>query len=248
MLEDDANPLVECLKWRDPYEGTFWLKRLPAGLVRMKTVEPASETAAPQVTVSSPPPTNGLSAGPDTSESPLGPLLPFHQDDEDLLLNVMIKRQSGTGLGFKLTPAYLLQMCIAYCSLNECELVVSHMVLTTVTADAALKRLLGKIVAQIKTAVDERPEPDMLLFWASNSLKLLATLGKDQRVNDLFAKTHKPDLEKIILRTLSGLTECKTTGKELPAELAEYVLQWWLTLVLTVAVDNLGRRTMSSRP
>jgi len=50
-------------------------------------------------------------------DSALGPLLPYEEADEDLLLNVMIKRQTDT-LGFKLTPAYLLQMCIAYCSLN----------------------------------------------------------------------------------------------------------------------------------
>ena len=43
----------------------------------------------------------------------LGPMLPFNPDDEDLLLSVMITRQSGSGLGFKLTPSYLLQMCIS---------------------------------------------------------------------------------------------------------------------------------------
>ena len=45
----------------------------------------------------------------------LGPMLPYNEQDEELLLSVMITRQSGTGLGFKLTPSYLLQMCIAYC-------------------------------------------------------------------------------------------------------------------------------------
>jgi len=35
MLEDDANPIVESLKWRDPYQGTFWLKKLPQGLMRV---------------------------------------------------------------------------------------------------------------------------------------------------------------------------------------------------------------------
>ena len=159
----------------------------------------------------------------DMEVSPLGPLLPYHEADEDLLLNVMITRQvnvvccSGTAstrerererrehtyrdthththtdthvrssnsrppssdcgcgcgfvyvlfslcmqllhsattavvccaavvqsgnLGFKLTPAYLLQMCIAYRSLRD--------------GSPALRRLLTKISTHISTVVEVR--------------------------------------------------------------------------------------------
>ena len=42
-------------------------------------------------------------------------MLPYKESGEGLLLGVMITRQTGVGLGFKLTPAYLLQMCLSYC-------------------------------------------------------------------------------------------------------------------------------------
>jgi len=47
--------------------------------------------------------------------------------------------------------------------------------------DSALDRLLSKIVTQIGAVVDNAA-PSMLLFWASNSLKLLASLAKDKHV------------------------------------------------------------------
>lgn len=105
----------------------------------------------------------------DGMTSPLGPLLPYHEDDEELLLDVMISRQTGTGLGFKLTPAYLLQMCIAFCSLKQ--------------GPGSLERLLTKIASEIHKVVKNNPKnPKMLLFWASNTLKLMGSLLKDPGV------------------------------------------------------------------
>lgn len=111
----------------------------------------------------------GESSTDDDVTSPLGPLLPYHEDDEELLLDVMIARQTGTGLGFKLTPAYLLQMCIAFCSVKQ--------------GPASLERLLTKIAREIHKVVSSNPSnPDMLLFWASNTLKLMGSLLKDSGV------------------------------------------------------------------
>lgn len=52
----------------------------------------------------------------------------------------MSDAQSGSGLGFKLTPAYLLQMCIAFCSLKH--------------GTAALKKLLINIATEIKAVIE----------------------------------------------------------------------------------------------
>ena len=82
----------------------------------------------------------------------------------------MISRQSGSGLGFKLTPAYLLQMCVSYCAL--------HLGVT------ALRNLLSNIAVQISAVVAEHPlNPEMLLFWATNSIKLSNTLNKDAQIS-----------------------------------------------------------------
>ena len=63
--------------------------------------------------------------------------------------------QSGTGLGFKLTPAYLLQMCVSYCALHLGTL-SRVSVVTDYEGGSALRRLLGKIATQINGVVAVR--------------------------------------------------------------------------------------------
>ena len=47
----------------------------------------------------------------------------------------------------------------------------------TQLGETALYRLLGKIQNQIATVINTNPtQPDLLLFWITNGLKLLATL------------------------------------------------------------------------
>ncbi|EGD74975.1 hypothetical protein PTSG_12550 [Salpingoeca rosetta] len=139
--------------------------------------------------------------------SPLGPLLPYHEADEDLLLNVMITRQSGN-LGFKLTPAYLLQMCIAYRSLKD--------------GPGALRRLLTKIAAEINKVVRNNPDdPDMLLFWASNTLKLMGSLLKDASVFAVFTSCAKQLLEDTVSLALRGITRCAVEEDRKPYDLED---------------------------
>ena len=167
------------------------------------------------------------------------------QEDEDLLLSVMIARQSGTGLGFKLTPAYLLQMCIAYCSLHLgwCHLfshaLLSPSVITSqhdlsfprptdcqakqrcadcwaksrIKSTASLRQVhalnspapppppatapatatapaqsqsqfppdpaVDTVMSPPLTWQSNPTNPDMLLFWLCNTLKLAASLARD---------------------------------------------------------------------
>ena len=135
--------------------------------------------------------------------SPLGPLLPYHEDDEQLLLDVMIARQSGNTLGFKLTPAYLLQMCIAFCSLKQ--------------SPGSLERLLTKIATEIHQVVsNNQHNPQMLLFWASNTLKLMGALLKDPGVFAVFAECAKPLLDETVSIALQGITACAKQGNVAP--------------------------------
>ena len=155
--------------------------------------------------------------------SPLGPLLPYHEDDEQLLLDVMIARQSGNTLGFKLTPAYLLQMCIAFCSLKQ--------------GSGSLERLLTKIATEIHQVVSKnRENPQMLLFWASNTLKLMGALLKDPGVFAVFAECAKPLLDDTVAIALEGITACAKEGNLAP-DLAH--AKWTTPLELrSIIVDH----------
>eukprot|EP00053_Salpingoeca_punica_P012853 m.115525 g.115525 ORF g.115525 m.115525 type:complete len:809 (+) comp16051_c1_seq4:203-2629(+) len=260
MLDDDTSPIVRSLQWKDPSEGTFWLKKLPQGLVRVPTIKtPRPSTMnTPADTRASISAANGgvhksnanssttaavtsnnninnnahddsklnASAAPAAAEgrdssssaaagtgnesadraASLGPLLPYHPDDEELLLNVMITRQTGSGLGFKLTPAYLLHMCISYCALNF--------------GDQALQNLLKNVASQISAVISDHPSnPDMLLFWAANATKLSTTITKDAQIASVYNETAKPILESAIENALKLLRTCATAGMPMPQPL-----------------------------
>jgi hypothetical protein len=249
LLDDDTSPVVRSLQWKDPAEGTLWLKKLPAGLVRVSnnakprntsvaTAVPASKDAPSAAAViantnSSSSRTGGNSTSNGTSaagaadgkgaassnassvDTPnesadragiLGPLLPYHPDDEELLLNVMIARQSGSGLGFKLTPAYLLHMCISYCALNFGE--------------QSLQNLLKNIANQISLVISDNPSnPDMLLFWAANATKLSTTVTRDAQIDQVYQTCAKPALEAAIESALKLLKACAAAGMPLPPPL-----------------------------
>jgi len=114
MLDETHNPVSQSLLWQDPSEGTFSLKKLPKGLQRVgggPRAETAESTDSKEDTSNS----TGTESSSAFMDDVLGPLLPFSEDDEDLLLSVMVSRQSGSGLGFKLTPSYLLQVRLSRC-------------------------------------------------------------------------------------------------------------------------------------
>lgn len=236
MLSDDGSPIAMSLTWDDPSEGSFWLRKLPPGLVRVATrskgsldgpalaeaqaavkeaekqqqkIEPPASAAAPVDALKADTLTNTSNSSDHDQAADehnktqqndgLGPLLPYHQDDEDLLLSVMIARQSGTGLTFKLTPAYLLQMCIAYCALHRGE--------------AALTTLLKKIASQIHVVVAENPKnPEMLLFWACNAMKLMGTLVKDARTNSVYQAAMADEMNATVDFALKSIRTCAATG------------------------------------
>lgn len=279
LLDNGDSPLIASLRWRDPSEGAIWLQKLPAGLVRVNTVNTARTSAAAtpksmdmsrqssadvsatgpaaakaasaasllssgSTTASSLPVAAASHAAPAAAAAPAahaahaaapstpsgpsvvvsgpagsdasqpGPLLPYSPDDEDLLLSVMIARQSGTGLGFKLTPAYLLQMCISYCAMN--------------LGEASLQRLLNKVVVQINTVVVNNPQnPEMLFFWLCNSMKLTSTLSRDPAVSGVYNTTARAAFEATIETALKSLKSCAASGVPLPGALerAEWATQ-----------------------
>ena len=134
-------------------------------------------------------------------------MLPYNEEDEDLLLSVMITRQSGSGLGFKLTPAYLLQMCTTYCFLNKEE--------------ASLRRLLRKIDDLIaKTVSTNAATPAILLFWASNTMKLVAGFSADERLLGIYKDEVAESLQDTVRNALDAIMQCKRDNVILPAELA----------------------------
>eukprot|EP00051_Salpingoeca_urceolata_P027551 m.482014 g.482014 ORF g.482014 m.482014 type:complete len:690 (+) comp22406_c0_seq1:477-2546(+) len=203
MLQPDESPISMSVCFQDPNAGSFCLQKIPAGLVR---------ATAPR----QPKTLGGFDTGESTTdgdegseEGPLGPLLPYNADDEDLLLNVMIARQSGTGLGFKLTPAYLLQMCIAFAAKQ---------------GDDPLRRLLGKIAAQIRQVVQANPSvAELLLFWISNGIKLVSSVQKDTHVSAVFSESTKQHLDTTIDLALSNLRTCVQSGASLgPAISSEW--------------------------
>eukprot|EP00730_Choanoeca_flexa_P013050 TRINITY_DN4919_c0_g1_i1.p1 TRINITY_DN4919_c0_g1~~TRINITY_DN4919_c0_g1_i1.p1 ORF type:complete len:714 (+),score=177.96 TRINITY_DN4919_c0_g1_i1:166-2307(+) len=230
MLTDDQSPITLALHMADPAEASFVLRKLSPGLVRVSKSGDAtaatvtSDTTASQAVSASAVATpkdrrhsntsglvlQGLAGESSTDDEPtsrLGPLLPYHEDDEDLLLNVMITKQTGNGLGFKLTPAYLLQMCIAFCALKQ--------------GTTALKRLLGKIANLIEEAVQSNlGHPDLLLFWASNSLKLTGSLLQDPGVFSIFSEHARPKIDATVDKCLHGIDDCAKQGEH-PAELTK---------------------------
>ncbi|EDQ86905.1 uncharacterized protein MONBRDRAFT_27690 [Monosiga brevicollis MX1] len=234
MLADDQSPISVAITLMDPAETTFVFRKLSPGLVRMSKapsnkgpdshVDAAARSGDNSSTRSGDALSEHRQTGPavrrsslaltgiggetstdDDVASPLGPLLPYHPDDEDLLLEVMITRQSGSGLGFKLTPAYLLQMCIAYSSIHR--------------GNAALKGLLNKIAEKITGVVTRHPDSsNMLLFWASNTLKLMGALLQDPAVFRVLENSAKQRLDAAVDNCLEGIDRCATRG-QIPPEL-----------------------------
>eukprot|EP00041_Stephanoeca_diplocostata_P034522 m.1181628 g.1181628 ORF g.1181628 m.1181628 type:complete len:719 (-) comp24535_c0_seq6:3154-5310(-) len=150
MLDETDNPIALSVMWSDPSEGNFMLMRLPKGVTRV-----AENVSAPATPVQ-----QRIVDGGADAENALGPLLPYCEEDEDLLLSVMISRQTGAGLGFQLTPSYLLQMCIAYAFLNHPR--------------PFLSRLLTKITSCIGSVLAEHlTDLDLVLFWTCNTMRLI---------------------------------------------------------------------------
>jgi len=211
ILDDDSNPIEHSLGWNDPSDGDFILKRLPKGFARVgggggdafKTSaanDPRSPAAQGPRSPGSPTGSVGMNQG-------LGPMLPYNEEDEDLLLSVMITRQSGSGLGFKLTPAYLLQMCTTFCFLNKEE--------------ESLRRLLGKIGDLIaKTVSTNAANPAILLFWASNTMKLVAGFSTDERLLGIYKDTVAASLDATVNNSLDAIMQCKRDNVILPSELS----------------------------
>jgi hypothetical protein len=203
VLDDVTNPIIHSLQWKDPSDGDFVLKRLPKGFARVGgSASPGSSQGSVSKKASHA--SLGLTNGPGSG---LGPQLPYNDEDEDLLLSVMITRQSGSGLGFKLTPAYLLQMCIHYSYLNKEE--------------DSLKRLLAKIVALItKTVAGNAGNPEVLLFWASNALKLLACFSLQKKLLAVYKEVAMGAMEQTVTAALENMLSCKRNGVALPSDLA----------------------------
>jgi afadin len=207
VLDDDSNPILHSLQWKDPSDGDFVLKRLPKGFARVGgSASPGSSsngTLSRRTSVASLE-TGGVGAG--AGGPGLGPQLPYNDDDEDLLLSVMITRQSGSGLGFKLTPAYLLQMCITYSYLNKDE--------------ESLKRLLTKIAALVtKTVAGNAGNPEVLLFWASNALKLQACFSMQKKLLAVYKEVAMANMEQTVTAALENMLSCKRNGVALPTDL-----------------------------
>eukprot|EP00039_Didymoeca_costata_P029334 m.24212 g.24212 ORF g.24212 m.24212 type:complete len:678 (+) comp7586_c0_seq1:249-2282(+) len=192
ILDEEENPIVNALQWKDPSEGEFMLKKLPKGLQRV----------APEAVVKS-------SVQPSShSVRALGPVLPYSPEQEDLLLSVMIKRQSGSSLGFKLTPSYLLQMCIAYCVVHQ--------------TDRDTRRLVNKISESIVKMIDDNlTEAEILLFWTCNTLKLIKCFGLQQDLYDIYCETARSELEGGVELALKSLLMFKEDPSTLPAPLSK---------------------------
>jgi len=209
ILDDDSNPIEHSLGWNDPSDGDFILKKLPKGFARVggggggSSAASASSGSGKQAS-----PTGPQSPGSPTGSNNqgLGPVLPYNEEDEDLLLSVMITRQSGSGLGFKLTPAYLLQMCTTFCFLNKEE--------------DSLRRLLGKIGGLIaSTVAANAANPAVLLFWASNTMKLASGFSTDQTLLGIYKEAAAASLEATVQQALDAIMQCKQDGMALPTEL-----------------------------
>eukprot|EP00040_Diaphanoeca_grandis_P006100 m.35912 g.35912 ORF g.35912 m.35912 type:complete len:691 (-) comp17226_c0_seq1:363-2435(-) len=203
MLEENENPIEVSLKWDDPGAGYFSLKSLPKGLQRIGAVAPSSPDAAGLTSNS----TGTEEQTGSFNDDVLGPLLPFSEHDEDLLLSVMITRQSGSGLGFKLTPSYLLQMCIAYSFLHQ--------------ETPSLNRFLTKMTSCIGSVMSENPtNPDLLLFWACNTMRLLDCFNLRDDLKKAYKAAVGDTLDTTLEIGIRMIHECSTSDKPLPAPLA----------------------------
>lgn len=244
MLEDEESPIAMALGWDSPVDGTFILKKLPKGLRRIREPRPApTNESGDTVSHSSPSGADPASRGssprsPGAADSVLGPVLPYNEQDEDLLLSVMITRQSGTGLGFKLTPSYLLQMCTAYCATRR--------------GVAALRQLLGKLGKHIRTIVESNPKnPELLLFWVCNSLKLARCFERRQDVRDAYAEVAKANLDAATNTALESIMACISSGMVAPQplldadswstadELRDVITTYYERLDATMSKENL---------
>jgi len=203
MLEESENPIEVSLKWGDPSAGYFSLKQLPKGLQRIGAVAASTPDDKDKTSNS----TGKEDQSGAFNDDMLGPLLPFSEDDEDLLLSVMITRQSGSGLGFKLTPSYLLQMCIAYSFLHQ--------------ETPSLNRFLTKMTGCIGNVMNENPtNPDLLMFWTCNTMRLLECFNLRDDLKRAYKAAVGDTLETTLSIGVQLLHECSTTGKPLPSALS----------------------------
>lgn len=234
MLDEDENPIVQSLGWSDPCAGEFMLKKLPKGLQRVASKPTADSPTASSVAASD---RGGNTQAKSPANDGLGPVLPYNEDDEDLLLSVMIARQSGSGLGFKLTPSYLLQMCVSYCFQNQ-------------SADS-LKRLLGKIAAEIEKIISiNLGSPEVLLFWSCNSLKLIRCFGVEQQLYDVYSEVAKVSMEGTVENALKTIIALRNNNVPLPTvlqnadwatspQLRDVITRYYEKLDSTMSKENL---------
>lgn len=199
ILDVNENPIARTFMWSDPSEGTFVLRRLPEGHKRMLLGESSSDDvlSAPNSPVPRKP----------ADEASLGPQLPYCEEDEDLLLAVMISRQTGNGLGFKLTPAYLLQMCVAYTFVHK--------------GTEDINRLFSKITVCVATVISENPKnPELLLFWCCNTMRFLDYIASRTDLQQAAAAAVGDRLEKALGVGLGMIAQVAEEGARLPAALA----------------------------
>lgn len=200
ILDVDESPIARTFSWADSAEGSFVLRRLPEGHARTLLQE-SSPDSPPSAAVSPAAPIAPI------DEATLGPQLPYCEEDEDLLLAVMISRQTGNGLGFKLTPAYLLQMCVAYTYANK--------------GRDDINRLMSKITGCIATVIGENPSnAELLLFWCCNSMRFLEYIGARADVQQMFTAAVGTRLEGALGVGLGMLAQLAEEGAQLPAPLA----------------------------
>mmetsp|Transcript_4449 Transcript_4449/g.11303 ORF Transcript_4449/g.11303 Transcript_4449/m.11303 type:complete len:676 (+) Transcript_4449:20-2047(+) len=202
ILNDTDNPIARTFTWADPSERKFVLRELPEG--QSRAIDRDNAAAAAHA-----PPMKSY----DLDDASLGPQLPYCEQDEDLLLAVMISRQTGNGLGFKLTPAYLLQMCLAYVFANG--------------TPEDVGRLLNKITDAITKVVTENPlNAELLLFWCCNSMRFLEYVGSRSDLHEMFKTVSGNRLDKTLGVGLGLLAELAEKGTALPAPLTS---QRWST-------------------
>jgi hypothetical protein len=75
-----------------------------------------------------------------------------------------------------------------------------------VAGEAALSAtLLKKIASQIHVVVAANPKnPEMLLFWACNAMKLMGTLVKDARTNSVYQAAMADEMNATVRSAIGG--------------------------------------------
>ena len=87
------------------------------------------------------------------------------------------------------------------------------------------------MVARALAYVQNNPSnPDMLLFWLCNSLKLAASLTADATISQVFQEKAKGSLDATIDDALRFLVACAAAGQPLPAAITKSAAQRMLTL------------------